>query len=266
MYKSSKNVQDFQSKMANIKNWNNYNINEYYLSILKLCKIKNLGQILNQIIILNVQLKTEKKNVNPNSIKFISIEDFIYKCLVNASIYCWKNAYLFAHKNLRPSEKQYHLNIIEKNIRKIIKITIRDCTPIELILNNTTDDTQVLQKKYNLLNTNNEEENNNKANNKCINPDNDKDNVEDDDEVDDDDEYDDEDEDDVEAVMASSSLLTCPILTEISPSMGTRRCLIPSRVLIAKIPSGICPRSTKYRAITRIPFPHISASEPSALR
>jgi hypothetical protein len=138
MYKSSKNVQEFQSKMANIKNWNNYNINEYYLSILKLSKIKNLGQILNQIIILNVQLKTEKKNVNPNSIKFITIEDFIYKCLVNASIYCWKNAYLFAHKNLRPSEKQYHLNIIEKNIKKTIKSTIRDCTPFDIILDNIT--------------------------------------------------------------------------------------------------------------------------------
>jgi hypothetical protein len=138
MYKSSKNVQDFQSKMANIKNWNNYNINEYYPSILKLCKIKNLGQILNQIIILNVQLKTEKINVNPNSIKFITIEDFIYKCLVNASIYCWKNAYLFAHKNLRPSEKQYHLNIIEKNIKKTIKSTIRDCTPFDIILDNIT--------------------------------------------------------------------------------------------------------------------------------
>jgi len=138
MYKLSKNVQEFQSKMANIKNWNNYNINEYYVSILKLCKIKNLGQILNQIIILNVQLKTEKKNVNPNSIKFITIEDFIYKCLVNASIYCWKNAYLFAHKNLRPSEKQYHLNIIEKNIKKTIKSTIRDCTPFDIILDNIT--------------------------------------------------------------------------------------------------------------------------------
>ena len=138
MYKSSKNVQDFQSKMANIKNWNNYNINEYYLSILKLCKNKNLGQILNQIIIINVQLKTEKKNINPNSIKFITIEDFIYKSLINASIYCWKNAYLFAHKNLRPSEKQYHLNIIEKNIKKTIKSTIRDCTPFDMVLDNIT--------------------------------------------------------------------------------------------------------------------------------
>jgi hypothetical protein len=138
MYKSSKNIQDFQSKMTNIKNWNNYNINEYYLSILKLCKIKNIQQILNQIIILNVQLKTEKKNINPNSIKFIEIEDFIYKCLVNASIYCWKNAYLFAHKNLKSSEKQYHLNIIEKNIKKIIKSTIRDCTPFDFILDNIT--------------------------------------------------------------------------------------------------------------------------------
>jgi len=137
MFKSSNNnIKDFQTKLANIRNWNSYNIDEYYISIMKLCKIKNLSQILNQIIILDIQLKTEKKNININNIKFINIEDFIYKCIVNASIYCWKNAYLFAQKNLKPSEKQYHLNIIEKNIKKIIKSTIRDSTPFELVFDN----------------------------------------------------------------------------------------------------------------------------------
>jgi hypothetical protein len=136
LFKSSNNIKEFQTKLANIRNWNSYNINEFYLSILKLCKIKNLSQILNQIIILDIQLKTEKKNININSIKFIDIEDFIYKCIVNASIFCWKNSYLFAHKNLKPSEKQYHLNIIEKNIKKIIKSTIRDSTPFDLVFDN----------------------------------------------------------------------------------------------------------------------------------
>ena len=136
LFKSSNNIKEFQTKLANIRNWNSYNINEFYLSILKLCKIKNLSQILNQIIILDIQLKTEKKNININSIKFIDIEDFVYKCIVNASIFCWKNSYLFAHKNLKPSEKQYHLNIIEKNIKKIIKSTIRDSTPFDLVFDN----------------------------------------------------------------------------------------------------------------------------------
>ena len=158
IYKSSQNIQEFQNKMAHIENWNNHIIRENYDTIIKSCKNKYINKLLNEIIIINIKLKTENKKINMNNVKFINPEDFIHKCLINAGIYCWKNAYLFSHKNLKPSEKQYHLNIIEKNIRKIIKITIRDCTPIELILNNNNHDTEVLKKKYNLSNTKNDNE------------------------------------------------------------------------------------------------------------
>ena len=130
IYKSSQNIQEFQNKMAYIKNWNNHNIQENYTNIMKSCKNNYVIKLLNEIIIINIKLKTENKKINMNNVKFINPQDFIHKCLINAGIYCWKNAYLFSHKKLSSAEKQYHLNIIEKNIRKIIKITIRDCTPI----------------------------------------------------------------------------------------------------------------------------------------
>jgi hypothetical protein len=133
IYKGCKNIQEFQNKMANIKNWNNNIINESYINITTSSKCKLLPKILREVIVINVMLKTNK--INAKKIKTINVEDFIHKCLINTGLYCWKNAYLFSHKNLKPCEKQYHLNIIEKNIKKIIKLTIRDCTPYELFLN-----------------------------------------------------------------------------------------------------------------------------------
>lgn len=139
IYKGCKNIQEFQNKMANIKNWNNNIINESYINITTSSKCKLLPKILREVIVINVMLKTNK--INAKKIKTINVEDFIHKCLINTGLYCWKNAYLFSHKNLKPCEKQYHLNIVEKNIKKIIKLTIRDCTPYELFLND--DETEV---------------------------------------------------------------------------------------------------------------------------
>ena len=139
IFKSSHNIQEFQNKVAHIKDWNNHIIHENYVNIMKSCKQNYVVKLLNEIIIINIKLKTENKKINMSNVKFINPEDFIHKCLINAGIYCWKNAYLFSHKNLQPAVKQYHLNIIEKNVRKIIKITIRDCTPIQLIINNNNE-------------------------------------------------------------------------------------------------------------------------------
>ena len=150
MYKCSMNIQEFQNKMAHIKNWNNNLIQETYEKILKNCqdnKSTIISKLLNEIILINVKLKTENTNIKLKNINLVTMTDFIHKCLINTGIYCWKNAYLFSHKNLKPSEKQYHLNIIEKNIRKIIKITIRDCTPLDLILNNMEQYIQHNKKK-----------------------------------------------------------------------------------------------------------------------
>jgi len=140
IYKGCKNIQEFQNKMANIKNWNNNIINESYINITTSSKCKLLPKILREVIVINVMLKTNK--INAKKIKTINVEDFIHKCLINTGLYCWKNAYLFSHKNLKPCEKQYHLNIVEKNIKKIIKLTIRDCTPYELFLNDEETETE----------------------------------------------------------------------------------------------------------------------------
>ena len=135
IYKSCANAQEFQQKLTQIKHWNNHIISEHSDIVINSCENNSLiGKLLKEIIIINIKLKVENKKIDYKKVPIINIVDFIHKCLINSGIFCWKNAYLFSHKNLKQSEKQYHLNLIEKNIRKIIKITIRDCTPLDLIL------------------------------------------------------------------------------------------------------------------------------------
>ena len=134
MYDASNgNIKVFQQNLVEIKNWNNNKIYDEYQSLLKKTKCNYFDKLLKEIVMLNIKIKTE----NASKIKDISIiksYDFIHRCMINVSIFCWKNVYLFSSKNLKPSEKQYHLNLIEKNIRKILKNTIRDITPFETIL------------------------------------------------------------------------------------------------------------------------------------
>jgi hypothetical protein len=130
------NISQFQKELVNIKSWNNNKIKDEYNELVKKTNCKYLDKLLEKIVIIDIKLKIDLTNVkiSRNELDIIKPYDFIHKCLINISIYCWKNVYLFATKNLKPSEKQYHLNVIEKNIRKIIKNTIRDIIPFEKIL------------------------------------------------------------------------------------------------------------------------------------
>jgi hypothetical protein len=52
IYKTSSNIQDFQQKMAHIKNWNNHIINEYYELHRSFIEKKNLkSYIMKHILI-----------------------------------------------------------------------------------------------------------------------------------------------------------------------------------------------------------------------
>jgi len=129
------NIGNFQKELVNIKSWNNNKIKDEYNELVKKTKCKYLDKLLEKIVIIDIKLKiNDKFKIPKKDIDIIKPYDFIHKCLINISIFCWKNVYLFSTKNLKPSEKQYHLNLIERNIRKIIKNTIRDIIPFEKIL------------------------------------------------------------------------------------------------------------------------------------
>ena len=186
---TSMNIKLFQQELINIKGWNNNKVKEEYNELIKKTKCKYLDKLLEKIIIIDIKLKIEGKfKLDKNNIDIIKSYDFIHKCLINVSIFCWKNVYLFSTKNLKSAEKQYHLNLIEKNIRKIIKNTIRDIIPFEKILdmydNNNKSNIIPIEPKIDIDNYQGEEEED--------------DDEEDDDEEEEDDEEDDEEEEDDE--------------------------------------------------------------------
>ena len=145
---NKKSLKEFQTELVAIKKWNNNTVKEEYKNILKETKCKYFDNLIKIIIITSVKIKIyEYKDYFDNiKIKIPEPEDFVHKCYINISLYCWKNAYLFNKKNIRDSELQNNLNIIEENIRYIIKKTFRDFIPIndilEQIQNNLTNNVQ----------------------------------------------------------------------------------------------------------------------------
>ena len=134
--RDKKSLKEFQSELMSIKRWNNNIVKEEYKRIIKETKCKYFENLIKIIIITSVKIKIYeyKDYFNNIKIKIPEPEDFIHKCYINTSIYCWKNAYLFNIKNMRDSEIQNNFNIIEENIRYIIKKTFRDFIPLNEIL------------------------------------------------------------------------------------------------------------------------------------
>ena len=137
-------LKGFQKQLSVIKNWNNLTIDKEYKNIISNSKYKKLDKIYKLTIVTNIKIKIyeHKDNIDNIQIKYPSFKDYIHICYVNVSDWVWKNPFLFFRNNLRQSEIQNNYNIIEKNIKKIIKNTIRECTPINDIIEQIEDDYQ----------------------------------------------------------------------------------------------------------------------------
>ena len=134
-------IKEFQKELVQIKKWNNNIIYEEYRKIVKATKCKYLADLIKMIIITTIKIKIYeyKDQFNKIKIKIPTPEDFIHKCYINISIFSWKNAYLFNNKNIKDSEYQNNLNIIEENFRIIIKKTFRDFIPFDDIFQQIQD-------------------------------------------------------------------------------------------------------------------------------
>ena len=121
-------LKGFQKELNNIPKWNNHLIECEANNIVKSINCNYLYKLIKIIIVTSIKIKiyeynTDIKNINYN---VPSLQDFIHKCYINSSIFFWKNSYLFSRSNLKPAEIQHNLNIIELNVKKIIKNTIKD--------------------------------------------------------------------------------------------------------------------------------------------
>ncbi len=136
-----KGLKGFQNELYSIRKWNNNMVNDEYKKIVKYTKCKYLSNLIKIIIITTIKIKIYeyREQFDNIKIKIPNPEDFVHKCYINAASFSWKNAYLYNRNNIKDAEYQNNLNIIEENIRAIIKKTFRDFVPFDEIFKQIED-------------------------------------------------------------------------------------------------------------------------------
>ena len=129
-------MKGFQNNLNIIKKWNDETIREECEFLITHSKYKNLDKIYNFTIQTYIKLRLLELNIDilniENEYEYPNLEKFFHKCYINVSIWAWKNPFLFFKNNLKQIEIQNNYNIIEKNIKKIITNTLRECSNVLL--------------------------------------------------------------------------------------------------------------------------------------
>jgi hypothetical protein len=141
MIDEKKGLKGFQNELYSIRKWNNNMVADEYKKIVKYTKCKYLSNLIKIIIITTIKIKIYeyREQFDNIKIKIPNPEDFVHKCYINAAAFSWKNAYLYNRNNIKDAEYQNNLNIIEENIRAIIKKTFRDFVPFDEIFKQIED-------------------------------------------------------------------------------------------------------------------------------
>ena len=141
MMEEKKGLKGFQNELYSIRKWNNNIVSDEYKKIVKYTKCKYLSNLIKIIIITTIKIKIYeyREQFDNIKIKIPNPEDFVHKCYINAAAFSWKNAYLYNRNNIKDAEYQNNLNIIEENIRAIIKKTFRDFVPFDEIFKQIED-------------------------------------------------------------------------------------------------------------------------------
>jgi len=136
-----KGLKGFQNELYSIRKWNNNIVSDEYKKIVKYTKCKYLANLIKIIIITTIKIKIYeyREQFDNIKIKIPNAEDFVHKCYINAAAFSWKNAYLYNRNNIKDAEYQNNLNIIEENIRAIVKKTFRDFIPFDEIFKQIED-------------------------------------------------------------------------------------------------------------------------------
>ena len=141
MMEEKKGLKGFQNELYSIRKWNNNIVSDEYKKIVKYNKCKYLSNLIKIIIITTIKIKIYeyREQFDNIKIKIPNAEDFVHKCYINAASFSWKNAYLYNRNNIKDAEYQNNLNLIEENIRAIIKKTFRDFVPFDEIFKQIED-------------------------------------------------------------------------------------------------------------------------------
>ena len=116
-------LKGFQKKLLKIKDWDSSVIENIVEKIVKNSNYKKLDKIYNLAIITSIKIKQLElnKKIENNSFNYPSFNEFVHKCYINSSTWAWKNPFLFFKKDIPKIDIQNNYNIIEKNVKKIIK-------------------------------------------------------------------------------------------------------------------------------------------------
>jgi hypothetical protein len=141
MMGEKKGLKGFQNELYSIRKWNNNIVSDEYKKIVKYTKCKYLANLIKIIIITTIKIKIYeyREHFDNIKIKIPNAEDFVHRCYINAASFSWKNAYLYNRNNIKDAEYQNNLNIIEENIRAIVKKTFRDFIPFDEIFKQIED-------------------------------------------------------------------------------------------------------------------------------
>jgi hypothetical protein len=133
----SKILQEFQTELGKIPEWNHVMITAAYERVLKRSGCKFLPDLLRAIFTTSVKchLMTHGKMDAMSTIKFRvpTTEKFIHRLLIACAQEIWKQPYLLYHA-VRSIERQYNRGKVEDIIRKQVEGTIRSCLPMEQIV------------------------------------------------------------------------------------------------------------------------------------
>ena len=131
-------LKGFQKKLLKIKDWDSSIIENIVEKIVKNSNHKKLDKIYNLAIITSIKIKQIEinKKIENNNFDYPSFNEFVHKCYINSSIWAWKNPFLFFKKDIPKIDIQNNYNIIEKNVKKIIKNTLNECVPFDDIFSN----------------------------------------------------------------------------------------------------------------------------------
>lgn len=141
MYQSvkakSKILQEFQTELGKIPEWNHVLIGNAYERVKKRSGCKFLPDLLRAIFTTSVKchLMTHGKLDALNTIRFRvpTTEKFVHRLLIACAQHIWKQPYLFYHA-VRSIEQQYNRGKVEEIIKKQVEATIRQCLPIEQLV------------------------------------------------------------------------------------------------------------------------------------
>lgn len=142
---SGKVLQQFQTSVSRIAEWNHVMVQALYERVLEQSKCEFLSDLVRAIFITYVRFHLASHGkldcIGKIKIRVPNAENFLHRCMISCARAVWMQPYLFYH-SVRTIERQHNRIQIEQLFRKAIATTIRNAVPWNQILPLTVESLQ----------------------------------------------------------------------------------------------------------------------------